>query len=77
MTAKNSNRVTIEISTETYDKLHSIKECLEEIFGVNVTFDAALKVVLSPKLVDYQEMTLKYTKEKPLSEIKTEEKTEE
>jgi len=54
-----SKRVTIEISTDTYDKLCGVKAELEKIFHEKVGFDKVIQVILSPKLVDYSEMLLK------------------
>jgi hypothetical protein len=71
MTVKNSKTKSLEISTESYEKLRIIKDFLENVFRKNVTFDDVLKVILSPKIVDYSEMTLTHilvavaAKEKP------------
>jgi len=54
-----SKRITIEISTETYERICGIKTSLEAIFGVSVSFDKALKVLCEPKLIDYSEMLWK------------------
>lgn len=69
MTIKNPNTKTIEISTETYDRLHSIKEELAEIFQRKISFDMLLKLLVNPKIIDYSEFI---AHEKP----KTQEKTE-
>ena len=51
-----SKRITIEISTETYEQICGVKTYLEQIFNVSVSLDKTLKVMLTPKLVDYGEM---------------------
>jgi hypothetical protein len=55
-TVKRSKRINIEISTANYDKLCGIAEALQTIVKRNVSLDAALKVVLSPKLIDWSEI---------------------
>lgn len=63
MTVKNPNTKTIEISTEAYDKLHSIKTELETIFNAKMSFDKVIKLLTNPKIIDYSEMNF-YGKEK-------------
>jgi len=70
---KKTKTTTIEISIETYNKLHSLKLTLEEIFKTNVSLDRALQVLLSPKIIDYTSLFIKEPEEKPLEEAKTDE----
>ncbi len=57
LTEKNPKTKTIEVSTEMYDKLCGIKSELARIFHKeHVGFDEVLRVLCSPKLIDYAEL---------------------
>ena len=73
---KSSKRITIEISTETYDILCGAKAELEYIFKVNVTFDKLLKVLTLPRNIDFADFTIKNSG-KIISETKKEETSQE
>jgi predicted CopG family antitoxin len=73
MTVKNPKYKTIEVSTETYMRLLRVKKELEKIFHNNISFDKMLKLLLSPKLVDYSEIFAEKTPEKPKVEGETQE----
>jgi hypothetical protein len=49
-------KINIEISTDTYEQLRDVKDFLEETFDCGVGFDKVLRVMLSPKLIDFSEM---------------------
>lgn len=69
MTAKNPKYKTIEVSTETYMRLCRVKKELEKIFHNNVSFAKMLKLLLSPKLIDYSEIFAEKTPEKQEEEV--------
>jgi hypothetical protein len=47
---------TIEFSLDTYERFCGVKAEMEELFKTKVSFDTALKCLLSPKLIDYTEL---------------------
>lgn len=61
MLEKNRKTTTIEISIETYEKLHSLKTKIEKVVGKPISFDKLCQIVFSLK--DFNEM---------LSELMTE-----
>jgi hypothetical protein len=60
-TEKNRKVTTIEISIETYEKLHSLKLKIEKVVGKPISFDKLCQIIFSVK--DFNEM---------LSELMTE-----
>jgi hypothetical protein len=45
---------TIEVSIETYNECHSLKEKIEKIVKKTISFDKLLKIMLSVKSIDQQ-----------------------
>lgn len=72
---KSSETKTIEISIGTYNALCGIITELEEIFKRKVSFDMAIKVLKSPKLVDFTDL-INENKIEQFDSKFTEEKTE-
>lgn len=54
MTEKNRKSTTIEISIETYEKLHSLKTKIEKVVGKPISFDKLCQIIFSVK--DFNEM---------------------
>jgi|AGTN01.1.fsa_nt_gi hypothetical protein len=66
MTAKNPKTKTIEVSTETYERIHSAKANIAKILGKkSVSFDTAFKLFFACKPLDtmLSEMVLETARE--------------
>jgi len=49
---KQRSTTTIEVSIETYTKLHSVRSKLEEITRQSISFNQALQILLTAKPLD-------------------------
>lgn len=47
MNKKSKETTTIEVSIETYDKLHSIQKKIEEILNHKTSLDKVIKIILA------------------------------
>jgi hypothetical protein len=54
MNEKPQKTTTIEISIETYNECHNLKERIEKIVKKTISFDKLLKIMLSVKSIDQQ-----------------------